>query len=320
MDQTMETNQLKKEDLQKINQYTRRNFTEKELFSFTVVLCDNEVDRDGEAFTTQSLQELKSLYLGTTGIFDHSQKSEDQAARIFHTWVETDPQRKTQYGEPYSCLKAKAYMVRTEKDKDLLLEIDAGIKKEVSVGCRVLRKTCSICGADLSYGCCEHKNGEFYQGKLCYTKLEQPVDAYEWSFVAVPAQPAAGVTKQYHQTEIQPKRKVRTNEEVVKSLGTGNISVEEQKNLKLYIDRLEEKALLGQEYLQDLKSDIISLSFLSNSPLDEQAICILLEKMDAKELKQLKKAFTKSCQKTGKPQLGYQEPKKDTSENHEFYI
>ena len=47
MDQTIKTNQLEKEDLQKINQYTRRNFTEKELFSFTVVLCDNEVDRDG---------------------------------------------------------------------------------------------------------------------------------------------------------------------------------------------------------------------------------------------------------------------------------
>ena len=94
------------------------------------MLCDNEVDRDGEAFTTQSLQKLKALYIGTTGIFDHSQKSEDQAARIFHTWVETDPQHKTQYGEPYSCLKAKAYMVRTEKDKDLLLEIDAGIKKK----------------------------------------------------------------------------------------------------------------------------------------------------------------------------------------------
>ena len=43
-------------------------------------------------------------------------------------------------------------------------------------------------------------------------------------------------------------------------------------------------------------------------------------KTTVEELKQLKEAFAKSCQKTGKPQLGYQKPKKDTSENREFYI
>ena len=37
--------------------------------------------------------------------------------------------------------------------------------------------------------------GETYDGKLCCGVLSNPVDAYEFSFVAVPAQPGAGVTK-----------------------------------------------------------------------------------------------------------------------------
>ena len=88
------------------------------------------MDRDGEAFTTQSLQELKALYIGTTGIFDHSQKSEDQAARIFHTWVETDPPTQNPIWGTLQLFKSKSLYGAYRKDKDLLLEIDAGIKKK----------------------------------------------------------------------------------------------------------------------------------------------------------------------------------------------
>ena len=38
--------------------------------------------------------------------------------------------------DPY--LKAKAYLLRTEKNAALIQEIEAGIKKEVSVGCSVM--------------------------------------------------------------------------------------------------------------------------------------------------------------------------------------
>ena len=36
-----------------------------------------------------------------------------------------------------------------------------------------------------------------YGGKLCYFTLKAPTDAYEWSFVAVPAQRKAGVMKSF---------------------------------------------------------------------------------------------------------------------------
>lgn len=88
-------------------------------------------------------------------------------------------------------------MVRTAGNADFIREIDAGIKKEVSISCSARSHTCSICGKDRRLTGCPHVQGELYQGMLCHTILSDITDAYEWSFVAVPAQRNAGVTKQY---------------------------------------------------------------------------------------------------------------------------
>ncbi len=124
-------------------------------------------------------------------------KSKDQSARIYAAEVVTDETRKTSDGEDYTFIKAKAYMVRTEKNKDLIAEIDAGIKKETSVGCCVKDISCSVCGKNIKTEGCEHQKGRVYGGKLCFYLLSEPTDAYEWSFVAVPAQKNAGVIKSF---------------------------------------------------------------------------------------------------------------------------
>ena len=62
------------------------------------------------------------------------------------------------------------------------------------MGCSVGRSVCSICGAES--GGCEHEKGQTLRRKaLLYWELREATDAYEWSFVAVPAQQAAGVVK-----------------------------------------------------------------------------------------------------------------------------
>ena len=50
-----------------------------------------------------------------------------------------------------------------------------------------------MCGE--AVGSCRHVKGRTYNGKLCYGELTGAKDAYEWSFVAVPAQRRAGVIK-----------------------------------------------------------------------------------------------------------------------------
>lgn len=189
--------EITKEELEKIGRFTRRQMSADEIYTFPIVLCDNEIDRDKEKFTTEALSKIAELFVGKTGIFDHCMSSKDQTARIYSAQVETDPERITADGEIYTCVRAMAYMVRTEKNKELIAEIDAGIKKETSVSCSVKTVKCSVCGKDIKAEGCEHIKGKVYDGKQCFYLLCDPEDAYEWSFVAVPAQKNAGVTKSF---------------------------------------------------------------------------------------------------------------------------
>lgn len=255
------------EQLGRINAYTRRALTREEVFVFSVVLCDNEIDRDLERFPTASLEKLKELFPGKTGVFDHAPTAENQSARIFETRLEETGEVNS-VGKPYRLLKAWAYMVRCEKNADLILEIDAGIKKEVSVGCAVEEIRCSICDADRKAEGCTHKKGEVYGGRLCYHLLVNPTDAYEWSFVAVPAQKRAGVVK-------------RTGG------GTpGAVPVEKGR-----LERLEKLARLGERYEEELRGSVVKLGLLGQPDLTADQLEQLVSGLDAPLLEALQKSF-----------------------------
>ena len=181
------------EDMALINSQAKTPMELEQIYTFAVRLCDNQVDRDFERFPRKSLERLAELFVGKSGIFDHCWTAAGQTARLYKAEVVDEPGQKTKAGDALSWLKGYAYMVRTESNLDLIAEIEGGIKREVSVGCSIARSVCSICGEE--GGRCGHRKGEVYNGKLCFFSLDEPLDAYEWSFVAVPAQPAAGVVK-----------------------------------------------------------------------------------------------------------------------------
>jgi len=201
------------EDLALIHRWTRRELAADEVYVFQANLCDNEIDRDGERFTRAALEKLAALLLGKTGLFDHSGKSGDQVMRIYAAKVMEEPARQNSLGEPYAVLNAKVYLLRGGENEALIQAIDGGIKKEVSISCAVKRVLCSVCGKTYGREGCNHRKGEIYDSaKPCHAVLEEPTDAYEFSFVAVPAQPAAGVTKKKH------KRQDDTGLEALRSL------------------------------------------------------------------------------------------------------
>ena len=74
-------NELSKEDLALINTFTQKEMMKDDIFTFCVILCDNEIDRDYERFTEDSLHKLADFFIGKTAIRDHSMKSSDQSAR-----------------------------------------------------------------------------------------------------------------------------------------------------------------------------------------------------------------------------------------------
>lgn len=199
---------LDDDKMAKINAYTLKELTAEEVFAFKMVACDNEIDRDYEAFSGETLEQLAELYKGKTVISDHNPQSTNQCARIFDAEVITSPGETTKTGEEYKQLVLHCYCIKATSGQ-LIAEIEGGIKKECSVGCSVKSAQCSICGGDARR--CEHYRGKRYDGALCFYKLVGAVDAYEVSFVAVPAQRAAGVTKEFEGEE-PPEEKEKSTD------------------------------------------------------------------------------------------------------------
>lgn len=197
---TLSAQEVTEAELKSINKYALEPLNAEDVFTFSAILCDNELDRQYEQFSLKALKDLQKLFLGKTVIKDHIASADNQVARIYATeLVETG--KALASGEPYTQLKAHCYMVRTESNKDLITEIRAGIKKEGSVGFRVSSSICSVCGTDNAKNYCRHWPGRSYEKEggsvICTFRLDGAKDAYEFSLVAVPAQRTAGVSKNY---------------------------------------------------------------------------------------------------------------------------
>lgn len=173
-----------------INRLTLRELTAEEVFVFRVAACDDQVDRDFERFSETTLREMAPLFVGRTIIADHVWTARAQTARVFAAEVAHGADGVTR-------LILSAYMLRTVGSAEVIAAIEGGILKEVSVAVGIGRALCSVCGTDKRRAFCEHRPGFSYDGKLCSVELVDCKDAYELSFVAVPAQREAGVVKQY---------------------------------------------------------------------------------------------------------------------------
>lgn len=278
-------------ELALINAQSRKALTAGEVYAFTVRLCDNEIDRDWERFAPESLEQLAEKFVGKSGIFDHDWSAKGQTARIYKAEVVEDDVA-TGAGDAYRYLKGYAYMLRTEGNRDLIAEIEGGIKKEVSVGCAVARAVCSVCGGDINdRDACAHVKGRTYNGKFCWAELRDVTDAYEWSFVAVPAQRNAGV---------------------IKTFGKGAKDVE----------TLEKEALLGRKYLAELRGEVVRLGGLAEPELVGEVRKRMVEKLDEEELLALRKCYERRVREKYPvgTQLGYGRERESETRDGAFLI
>ena len=106
--------------------------------------------------------------------------------------------------------------------------------------------------------------------------LSDITDAYEWSFVAVPAQRAAGVVKRFGQSEGSLKAMVR-------ACGS-RAQVRE-------LEELEKLSALGKSYLGALRREVRRLMLVADETLDGAVAESVTEKLGERELLELKKAF-----------------------------
>jgi len=217
--------------LEAINAQAKAQLTAEQVYVFSLRLCDDQVDRDHERFDTAALGTLAKLFIGKTGVVDHKWSADKQIARIFETQVVKEA--------GISYIKAWAYIRRGGSNDEIIADIEAGIKKEVSVGCAMGMAVCSVCGSE--YGTCGHMKGESYDGQVCCAILKEPMDAYEFSFVAVPAQRDAGV---------------------MKALGGRNCCLKElaeEYGAQAEYRALYKQAELGRRYQKELEDSVVRL-------------------------------------------------------------
>ena len=257
-------------------------------------LCNNDIDRDFECFSERALYDLKELFIGKTGIKNHETVSENQMARIFDAEVLPIEGKKTKTGEPFLTLRAKAYMVRTGDNENLIKEIEAGIKKEVSISCGAKSAVCSVCGENKREGHCPHVNGREYDGELAYSVIDGITDAYEFSFVAVPAQREAGVTKTMKGNDINLNYEKLKTAEVLRKFKDDDgvkLTADETRAVKNYIKELEANARLGEEYKDSIKEEVLSLCKRVLPKMDAEVFTNVAGVMTVKELLAFKEAF-----------------------------
>jgi len=248
--------------LETINALAKTRLNGEQVYVFSLRLCDDQIDRDGERFDTGALPGLAKLFIGKTGILDHRWSTEGQVARIFETQVVKE--------KDASYIRAWAYIRRGGKNDELIADIEAGIKKEVSVGCAMAQAVCSVCGSE--YGTCGHVKGERYDGQVCAVILKEPVDAYEFSFVAVPAQREAGV---------------------IKGLGAA-VSLKElaaEHGAQAEYRALTKEAELGRRYRKELEDGVVRLGLALELGVSEPVLRSLAKTAGAEELLALKEAL-----------------------------
>ena len=299
--------ELSEEALARINALAKSELKAEEVYTFAVKLCDNEVDRDYERFSVESLEQLGELFEGKSGLFDHQWTAAGQTARIYQTELCTEPNIRTEAGDAYCYLKGYAYMLRSEKNAELIREIEGGIKKEVSVGCRVERSVCSICGRELGRDGCAHRKGMEYDGRLCYAELQEPSDAYEWSLVAVPAQRGAGVMR----------KRFGQGGGTLKELAAASGSAEVQKELQ----ELEALAESGRTHLAALRTEVKRLMLMTEKRLAGETAQVMTERLGERELQELKRLYEeKAAKQYGVPvQLG-RKPEKTAEDETVFCV
>lgn len=136
-----------------------------DLFVYPVRLCDNLRDRDGERFSDEALNSICSLAVGVVGIKNHEWNSENAHSRIYKAEIEEKDGIKSVIGY--------AYTMVTDSTLEFINNIKSGLLQEVSIGFSA-KSFSELDGVRV---------------------IDDVTDMYEWSFVAVPAQPMAGVVK-----------------------------------------------------------------------------------------------------------------------------
>ena len=194
------------EEYNNIKKYFNSDIGIDKVLVYKIRLCGNLVDRDLDSFTANALKELASKMIGVIGIKNHEADVDNVHSRLYNCYTEIDKSRTNEFGEPLEFVVGEAYTIVSDGNEKFVDGLSAGLFKEVSIGFKEGETLCSICGKPS--GSCGHEVGKIYENEMCIRRINGVEDAYEWSFVPIPAQLECGVVKRFqYKKEVSKKMK-----------------------------------------------------------------------------------------------------------------
>ncbi len=167
-------------DMKIINQLAPGDLSSEQVFIRSMYLCSSQpCISDGCQFTRQALEEIAERVVGLSVLTGHDRSSLPIARFFKAEVVQSDSQDN---GEQVYFVRAWFYWLRnTSGAKDLLLNIDGGIYREVSLAWKFDAWICSVCNSP--NGRCGHRAGALYNEQRCYRLIDHVTEVLEGSLV-----------------------------------------------------------------------------------------------------------------------------------------
>ena len=157
-----------------INRYALRDLDPDEYVTFTLDLCNNQVDRHFSRFPEEELARIAELVPGRPLMERHDLRGTLPRGRFFRAALHRDGDLVT--------VRPEVYVLKTEENRDFILNIEGGVYRETSIGFSFRMPECSVCGKDLRT--CEHVPGRSYGDETCHFIMREVLEVLEGSVVS----------------------------------------------------------------------------------------------------------------------------------------
>lgn len=176
-----------------INRLAQTPLAPDDVYIRSMYLCSNQLcESDWSRFSDRALDQIRDKVVGESVLAGHDKKSLP-VARFFKAAVVDRPDvPDPETGLPTKWVRAWFYWLKaTHGARDLALNMDGGIYREVSISWRFRAARCAVCNH--SPRSCPHVPGEVYDGVGCYQWIDEIVDVLEGSLVYRGADRSTGI-------------------------------------------------------------------------------------------------------------------------------
>ncbi len=157
-----------------VNRFALREMDGAEYVTFALDLCNNQVDRHFSRFPEEELDRINELVPGRPLMERHDLRGTLPRGRFFRSALHREGDRVS--------VRPEVYVMRTEENRDFILNIEGGVYRETSIGFSFRMPECSVCGKDLRT--CDHVPGRTYGEDLCHFIMRDVLEVLEGSVVS----------------------------------------------------------------------------------------------------------------------------------------